>query len=40
MLVSAALVMTYFLFSTKGFVSRIRINADLEEKRERVVELV
>ncbi len=39
LLVSAALVMTYFLFSTKGFVSRIRINADLEEKRERVVEL-
>ena len=39
LLVSSALVLTYFLFSTKGFVSRVRISADLEEKKDRVVEL-
>lgn len=39
MLISTALVLAYFLFSTKGFVSRYRIGAELEEKESRVVEL-
>jgi cell division protein FtsB len=39
LLVSTALVMAYFLFSTKGFVSRYRISDDLQDKRDRVVAL-
>ncbi|MBE0643295.1 MAG: septum formation initiator family protein [Bacteroidetes bacterium] len=39
MLVSATLVLTYFLFSTKGFVSRVQISADLQDKKDRVIAL-
>ncbi|MFA6234149.1 MAG: septum formation initiator family protein [Bacteroidota bacterium] len=39
LLVSTALVMAYFLFSTKGFVSRLQISGDLQEKKDRVVAL-
>lgn len=39
LLVSALLVAGYFLFSTKGFVSRMQIGGALEEKRERVIAL-
>ena len=39
LLVSAILISGYFLFSTKGFVSRLRINGEVEEKQERVLTL-
>ena len=39
LLVSVALVLGYFLFSTKGFVSRMQLNGDIAEKQERVLEL-
>jgi cell division protein FtsB len=39
LLVSSALILGYFLFSTKGFVSRVRIGDELEMKQERVIAL-
>jgi cell division protein FtsB len=37
--ISTVLVMAYFLFSTKGFVSRYQISVDLEETQDRVIAL-
>jgi cell division protein FtsB len=37
--ISAALVLGYFVFSTKGFLSRVQISRDLAEKEERVLTL-
>lgn len=39
LLVSAILISGYFLFSTKGFVSRLRISGDVQQKQERVIAL-
>lgn len=32
-------MMMYFLFSTKGFISRLRIEGEISEKETRVIEL-
>lgn len=39
LLISAVLILGYFLFSTKGFVSRMQISAELREKQDRVIAL-
>lgn len=39
LLVSALLISGYFLFSTKGFVSRLRIDGEVQETQERVIAL-
>lgn len=39
LIVSTVLVLGYFVFSTKGFFSRIQISRDLEQKEERVLAL-
>ncbi|MBR9976914.1 MAG: septum formation initiator family protein [Bacteroidetes bacterium] len=39
LLFSTILVVGYFLFSTKGFISRVQISAELREKQDRVIAL-
>ncbi len=39
LLVSALFVAGYFLFSTKGFVNRLQIGGELEDKQDRVISL-